>query len=56
MPDLPTIGWLFAVAGGALILGLAIAYGIMRGRKVTPREHASAERGARDIYKHERDA
>lgn len=53
MPDIPTIGWLFAVAGGALILGVAIAYGVMGNREVTRSERLAAERGAHEIYERE---
>lgn len=42
--------WLFATAGGAVILGAAIAYGIMKSRKATPRQRDAAEQGARELY------
>lgn len=42
--------WLFAVAGGAVLLGLGIAWGVMRSRRETPREIAQHEEGAREIY------
>lgn len=53
MPDLPTIGWLFAIAGGAAILGVAIAYGLMRNRERTTHEKLQSEAGARRIYEEE---
>lgn len=42
--------WLFAVLGGAVILGLVIAYGAFRSSKATPRQEQAAERGAHDLY------
>ncbi|WP_417580219.1 hypothetical protein [Pelagibacterium sp.] len=45
-----TFPWLFAVLGGAVILGLVIAYGAFRSTKATPRQKDAAERGAHEIY------
>jgi len=42
--------WLFAVLGGAVILGLVIAYGAIKSSKATPRQKETAERAAHDIY------
>ncbi|WP_421952458.1 hypothetical protein [Pelagibacterium sp.] len=42
--------WLFAVLGGAVILALVIAYGVIRSSKATPRQKEAAERGAHDLY------
>lgn len=42
--------WLFAVLGGAVILGVVIAYGAFKSSKATPRQKDAAEHGARDIY------
>lgn len=51
MGDLPTFSWLFAVAGGFIILGIAIAYGLMQNRRRTLTERRVAEDGAHEIYK-----
>ena len=51
MGALPTFNWLFAVAGGALILGLAIAYGLMQSRRRSRRDDQVAEQATHDIYK-----
>jgi pantothenate kinase type III len=53
MIDPGTALWFFAVAGGALILGIAIAYGFIRSRQRTSREKFRAEQGAREIYEKE---
>lgn len=42
--------WLFAVAGGAAILGVAIAYGLARQRKLHPREKEFQEQRVRRLY------
>ncbi|UYQ71420.1 hypothetical protein OF122_15400 [Pelagibacterium flavum] len=42
--------WLFAVLGGAVILGLVIAYGAIRSSKATPRQKDAAEHAAHDLY------
>lgn len=42
--------WLFAVLGGAIILGLVIAYGAFKSSKATPAQKARAERGAEEAY------
>ena len=51
MGDLPTFSWLFAVAGGFIILGIAIAYGLLHNRRRTREERRMAEEGAHEIYK-----
>lgn len=53
MLDSGTLVYLFAVTGGALILGLAIAYGVMRNWQRAQREKLASERGAHDIYQKE---
>ncbi|MEA3536325.1 hypothetical protein [Rhizobium sp. CC-YZS058] len=42
--------WLFATAGGALILGLAIAYGIMARRRLSGVEKAMQKRRVEELY------
>lgn len=42
--------WLFVVVGGAVLLGLAIAWGIFRSRQETRTEVERAEEGTREIY------
>lgn len=46
--------WLFAVLGGAVLLGVALVYGIVQSRKATRRQREAAERGAHELY-HEKD-
>jgi pantothenate kinase type III len=53
MLDPGTALWFFAVVGGAAILGIALAYGIIHNRKRTAREKAATERGAEEIYEKE---
>ncbi|WP_196259613.1 hypothetical protein [Pelagibacterium limicola] len=48
--ELSAMPWLFAVFGGAAILGLAIAYGALKSRKASRRQREAAEQGARDLY------
>lgn len=50
MADFFTIPWLFAVAGGALILGAVIAYGAWRGSHTTRRQMQTGERAAHDLF------
>lgn len=42
--------WLFAVAGGAILLGLGIAWGVMRSRQETRSEIERGEEATREIY------
>lgn len=42
--------WLFAIVGGAIILGLAIAYGLIKSSQATRRQRAAGEQGARELY------
>lgn len=42
--------WLFAVAGGALLLGLAIWYGQEASRRRDPRDDRKSARRGRDLY------
>jgi hypothetical protein len=45
-----TSPWFLAVVGGTIILGIAIAYGMTRASRRTPRERTRTEEGTRDIY------
>lgn len=42
--------WLLMTAGGALVLGLAIAWGVSRTRRRSRGEAAITEAGSRRIY------
>lgn len=42
--------WLFAVLGGAVILGIVLAYGAWKSSQATKRQKAAAERGAHEMY------
>ncbi|HWJ86485.1 MAG TPA: hypothetical protein VNS12_00245 [Pelagibacterium sp.] len=42
--------WLFAVLGGAIILGIALAVGANRSSHATRRQQDAGERGARELY------
>lgn len=53
MVDSGTLLYFFAVVGGALILGLAIAYAFMRNKQRTLREKLASEHGAHEIYEKE---
>lgn len=46
--------WLFAVLGGAIILGLFLAYGAYKSSTATRRQKQAAERGAQRIYEEEK--
>lgn len=48
--ELSATPWLFAVLGGAIVLGLAIAYGMMKSSQASRRQREAAERGARELY------
>ncbi len=50
MADIWASPWVLVVAGGVVILGLALAYGIWKGNQVTPSEEAASEDGTRRIY------
>lgn len=47
------IMWFVAVVIGTMVLGAAIAYGIMRSRARTPRERLAGEARTREIYRTE---
>lgn len=42
--------WLFVTAGGAAILGIGIAYAMLRSRKLTPEEKAAQDQRTRELY------
>jgi hypothetical protein len=42
--------WLFATAGGAAILGAALAYGLMRQKRLTRREQMHQDEKVEDLY------
>ncbi len=48
--EFSSMPWLFAVLGGAVILGLIIAYGATKSGRANRRQRDAAERGARDLY------
>ncbi len=48
--DFSSSAWLFAVLGGAILLGLAIAYGVFKSAKTSPREEQVGEQATRDLY------
>lgn len=43
--------WLFATAGGAAILGVAIAYALLSRRRLTYAEKSAQERKVRQLYR-----
>jgi hypothetical protein len=51
MENLLASPWLLAVAGGALILGIAIAIGLKRAGSRTRAEKAVSDAGARKVYR-----
>jgi hypothetical protein len=53
MPDLPTFMYFLAVIGGAIILGIAIAYGLTRNKERTAAQKRATEAGAHQIYEKE---
>lgn len=50
MSELGFPGWAFVALGGIIILGIFIAYGMMRNKGRTPRERAVTEAATRDLY------
>jgi hypothetical protein len=53
MTDPGTVLWFFAIVGGTIILGIAVAYGVLRNKKRTIAEKRASERGAHEIYEKE---
>jgi hypothetical protein len=45
-----TAPWFLAVVGGTIVLGIAIAYGMIRVGRRTPREKRRTEEATREIY------
>lgn len=45
--------WLFAVAGGALLLGAALAYGVLRQRPLSAAEQDRQNEQVRSLYGHD---
>lgn len=48
--ELSASPWLFAILGGAVLLGIAIAYGAMKSSHASRRQRDAAEEGARKMY------
>lgn len=42
--------WLFATAGGALILGIALAYAMTHNRRLSASEKAKRDAKTRELY------
>jgi hypothetical protein len=49
-----TAPWFLAVVGGTIVLGIVIAYGMLRSGGRTPREKRRTEEATRDIYHKEK--
>jgi hypothetical protein len=45
-----TFMWILVVAGGPLVLGLAIAYGMYNQRRLTAREEHRRDKAIKDMY------
>ena len=45
-----TAPWFLVLVGGTIVLGIAIAYGVLRNRQRTTREKLQTEAATRDIY------
>ena len=43
--------WLFAVAGGPVILAAALVYALMRQRRRSPAEQKEADRKTEELYR-----
>ncbi|TWH01118.1 hypothetical protein L598_000100000990 [Mesorhizobium sp. J18] len=46
--------WLFAVAAGPLILGIALGFALARRRYLSPGEQAMRDRATRELYEEKR--
>lgn len=53
MIDPGTALWFFTIVGGAAILGVALAYGVIHNRSLTLGERFATERGTRELYEKE---
>lgn len=42
--------WILVVSGGAVLLGLVLAYGIWKGSKLTPSEEEASQEGTKRVY------
>lgn len=51
MQDMAAISWTWIVFAGTVLLAAVLAWAMFRTSKVTPRQDAEAEAGARRIYK-----
>ncbi|GLQ55350.1 hypothetical protein [Devosia nitrariae] len=51
MQDMAALSWTWIVVAGTVVLGAVLAWAMYRNSKVTPRQDAEAEAGARRIYK-----
>jgi hypothetical protein len=50
MEFLGPYGWLFAIAGGVVLLGLFLAFGMRRTAQLTPREAAARDAATHKAY------
>jgi hypothetical protein len=48
--DMTTFMWIMVVAGGPVILGCAIAYAMLRSRRLTPDEEHKRDDAIKDMY------
>lgn len=46
--------WLLTTGGGTLVLGCAIAYAILRQRRLTPGEKQAQDAGVHQLYRDEK--
>jgi hypothetical protein len=53
MTDPGTALWFFVVVGGAIVLGVAMAYGFIHNRNRTAAERRATEEGTHRIYEKE---
>jgi hypothetical protein len=53
MPDLPTFMYFLAVIGGAIVLGVVIAYGLTRNKERSAAQKRATEAGTHRIYEKE---
>jgi len=48
-----TVLWLLVVAGGPLLIGIVLAYGMLNRRRLTPSEDAKRNQAIRKMYNSE---
>lgn len=53
MEFLGPYGWLFATLGGAILLGIVIAYGMVHARRRSIRDRSVADTATREEYAEE---